>query len=160
MNITTQRVTNPSRELSETIKAFYLGLQIGEYEFEQLRDTSNSQAELMFQEYINASKEDPTYEYHLAFVDNIPAGFIEFSEEKEIENTYKKYLRINSLYIEPRFRRQGLGNTLLQIAKDKAKQSGYDYLGLGALYHNIPAINLYKKFGFQEYGVEFMMSTK
>ena len=153
-------MTNPSRELSETIKAFYLGLQIGEYEFEQLRDTSNSQAELMFQEYINASKEDPTYEYHLAFVDNIPAGFIEFSEEKEIENTYKKYLRINSLYIEPRFRRQGLGNTLLQIAKDKAKQSGYDYLGLGALYHNIPAINLYKKFGFQEYGVEFMMSTK
>ena len=160
MNITTQKVINPSSELSETIKSFYLGLQKGEYEFENLRDTSNTQAELMFQEYIKTTQEDSTYEYHIVLVDNTAAGFIEFSEEKEIENTYKKYLRINSLYVEPQFRRKGLGNILLQIAKDKAKSSGYEYLGLGALYNNIPAISLYKKFGFKEYGIELMLPTK
>lgn len=160
MNISTQKVINPSSELSEIIKSFYLGLQKGEYEFENLRDISSTQAELMFQEYIKTAQEDSTYEYHMALIDNTPVGFIEFSEEKEIENTYKKYLRINSLYIEPQFRRKGLGNILLQLAKDRAKKSGYEYLGLGALYHNIPAINLYKKFGFKEYGIELMLLTK
>ncbi len=160
MTTNIKKISYPTPELFDTIKSFYLGLQIGEQEFEPLRDTTTQQAELMFEEYQKTTQEDSTYEYHMAFTDGVPSGFIEFSSEAEIENTYKKYLRINSVYVDRQFRNQGIATQLLTVAQNRAKELGYQYVGLGVLHKNNPAINLYKKFGFGEYGIEFMKPLK
>lgn len=157
---TVQKIEYPREDLFGTIKSFYLGLQIGEHAFEPLRDITRQQADLMFEEYQKTCQEDPTYEYYMAFTDGIPSGFIEFSKEDEIENTYKKYLRINSLYVDPQFRNHGIATLLLDTAKNRAKELGYKHLGLGVLHQNSPAISLYKKFGFADYGIELMLPVK
>jgi ribosomal protein S18 acetylase RimI-like enzyme len=160
MTTTIKKISYPTPELFETIKSFYLGLQIDEHEFEPLRDTTARQAELMFKEYQKTSQENSNYEYYMAYTNGIPSGFIEFAPENEIENTYKKYLRINSVYVDNQFRHQGIATQLLKVAEDRAKELGYEYVGLGVLYKNNPAINLYKKSGFGEYGIEFMKRIK
>lgn len=160
MTITIKKISYPTPESFDTIKSFYLGLQIGERESEPLRDITAKQAALMFAEYQKTSQNDPTYEYHMAFTDGVPSGFIEFSSEDEIENTYKKYLRINSVYVDNNFRNQGIATLLLKTAQARAKELGYLYIGLGVLSKNNPAINLYKKFCFSEYGIELMKPVK
>ncbi len=155
-----KKITYPSPELFDTIKSFYLGLQTGEHEFEPLRDITQVQAELMFQEYQKTCQEDPSFEYYMAFTDGVPSGFIEFTSEDEIENTYKKYLRINSVYVDNKFRNQGIATELLKTAEDRATELKLTYVGLGVLYKNNPAFNLYKKFGFDEYGIELMKPVK
>ena len=156
-NTIIKKIEYPTPELFNTIKSFYFELQKSEHEFEKLRDISDEQAELMFKEYEKTCKEDKTYEYYMASTDDKPSGFIEFSAEKEIENTYKKYLRVNSLYVSTKYHKHGIGIKLLQKAKERAKEEGYTHLGLGVIYGNTPAINLYKKFGLIEYGIEYLM---
>lgn len=154
-----KKIKYPSPELFETIKSFYLGIQVGEHEYESLRDTTTQQTQLMFEEYQKTCQEDSNFEYYMAFTDGVPSGFVEFSSEDEIENTYKEYLRINSIYVDSRFRNRGIGTQLLQTAKERAKELKYSYIGLGVLCKNEPAINLYKKFGFGDYALEFMSSV-
>ncbi|MBP9702233.1 GNAT family N-acetyltransferase [Candidatus Woesebacteria bacterium] len=160
MATTIKKITYPTPELFDIIKFFYLGLQMGEHEFESNRDITEAQAELMFQEYVKTSQENSSYEYYIAFTEGVPSGFIEFSSEDEIENTYKKYLRINSIYVDSRFRNQGIATELLKTAEARARELGFTYVGLGVLYRNSPALNLYKKFGFDEYGIELMKPVK
>jgi ribosomal protein S18 acetylase RimI-like enzyme len=160
MTTTIQKIEYPREELFETIKSFYLGLQIGEHEFEPLRDTTKQQAQLMFEEYQKTSQEDSTYEYYMAFTDETLSGFIEFASENEIENICKKYLRVNSVYVDSKFRHQGIATKLLAIAENRARELEYTHVGLGVLHKNNPAINLYKKFGFGEYGLELMKSIE
>jgi ribosomal protein S18 acetylase RimI-like enzyme len=160
MTTSIKRVAYPTPEIFDTIKSFYLGLQIGEHEYESLRDITTQQARLMFHEYQKTSQEDSSFEYYMAFTDAVPSGFIEFSTEDEIENTYKKYLRINSIYVVKEFRNQGIATMLLKTAEDRAKILGFSYIGLGALLQNSPALNLYKKFGFDEYGIELVKHVK
>ncbi len=160
MATTIKIITYPTPELFDTIKSYYLGLQMSEHEFESNRDIAEAQAELMFQEYVKTSQEDSNFEYYMAFTDGVPSGFIEFNSEDEIENTYKKYLRVNSVYVDNKFRNQGIATELLKTAEDRAKELGFTYVGLGVLYKNSPALNLYKKFGFGEYGIELMKAVK
>jgi ribosomal protein S18 acetylase RimI-like enzyme len=155
-----KKITYPTPELFEIIKSFYLGLQISEHKFESYRDITEAQAELMFQEYVKTCQEDSNFEYYLAFTDGVPSGFIEFSSEDEIENTYKKYIRVNSVYVDNKFRNQGIATELLKTAEDRARELGFTYVGLGVLCKNSPALNLYKKFGFGEYGIELMKAVK
>lgn len=155
-----KKITYPTPDLFDIIKSFYIGLQMGEHEFESNRDISKAQAEMMFQEYEKTSQEDSSFEYYMAFTDGIPSGFIEFSSEDEIENTYKKYLRVNSVYVDNKFRNQGIATELLKTAEDRTRELGFTYVGLGVLYNNSPALNLYKKFGFGEYGIELMKPVK
>ena len=155
-----KKIVYPTPEFSDIIKSFYLGLQMGEHEFESNRDITQAQAELMFQEYVKTNQEDSSFEYYMAFTDGVPSGFIEFSSEDEIENTYKKYLRINSLYVDNKFRNQGIATEILKVAENRAGELGFAYVGLGVLYKNNPAINLYSKLGFAEYGIELMKPIK
>src|SRR3989339_1176197 len=151
-----EKITYPTPELLVTIKSFYLKLQKSEHQYESQRDITETQAEIMFDEYQKTCREDSSFEYYMAFTDGVPSGVIEFSSEDEIENTYKKYLRINSVYVDNKFRNQGIATMLLKTAEDRAKILGFSYIGLGVLHQNHPALSLYKKFGFGEYGIELM----
>jgi len=61
---------------------------------------------------------------------------------------------IRRIYIDPAFRRQGLGRALLRHAEQCAKQLGYDALVLSTAEIQTAAIELYKAEGFTQTSVE------
>jgi GNAT superfamily N-acetyltransferase len=56
---------------------------------------------------------------------------------------------LDTLVIDPNFRRQGIASALIQHAAEVAKELGYERMGLNCETDNVPAYNLYQKLGFQ-----------
>ena len=61
-------------------------------------------------------------------------------------------LRIYSIAVDPRFTRRGVGRALLQSCEQYARASGRDAITLEVRYDNAPAIGLYEKSGFRQFG--------
>jgi putative acetyltransferase len=57
---------------------------------------------------------------------------------------------LKRMYVLPEHQHKGIGKILLEEAITLAKECGYEYIRLDTLNHMIPAINLYKKYGFYE----------
>lgn len=57
---------------------------------------------------------------------------------------------LKRMYIKPAFQKQGKGVVLLQKAVEFARALNYSTIRLDTLNYMIPAINLYKKYGFYE----------
>ncbi|VEN72765.1 putative phosphinothricin acetyltransferase YwnH [Candidatus Desulfarcum epimagneticum] len=57
-----------------------------------------------------------------------------------------------SIYISPEHRGKGLGRTLLEESLESAKQFDIKTIVGFIFSHNIPSINLFKSFGFEEWG--------
>lgn len=59
------------------------------------------------------------------------------------------------IIISKQYRSQGIGTDLMNRTLDEAKEniSGIEIITLGVFSDNQRAINLYKKFGFKEYGL-------
>lgn len=58
-------------------------------------------------------------------------------------------LLINAMYVDERFRRQGVASQLISLAREAARTLGFDKLSLFVLADNTPAQKLYKSTGFQ-----------
>lgn len=57
-----------------------------------------------------------------------------------------------SLYVDPRFHRQGVGQSLLNSAIEQSPKLGiYTLIGI-AFAENLPSVELLKKFGFEQWG--------
>lgn len=65
-----------------------------------------------------------------------------------IENSWY----IDSLCVNKSHRRQGIGEKLIYLSKEKAAKSGYPSLSLIVFADNKPAMSLYKKTGFKMAG--------
>ena len=63
---------------------------------------------------------------------------------------------LDCLCIDKSVRKQGLGKKLLDEFINVAKKKCIKYVKLNAFESNIPAVNLYKKEGFEEYSVYYM----
>ena len=63
---------------------------------------------------------------------------------------------LDCLCIDKSVRKQGLGKKLLDEFINAVKKQGIKYVKLNAFENNIPAVNLYKKEGFEEYSVYYM----
>lgn len=57
---------------------------------------------------------------------------------------------LKRMYVQPQHQHKGIGKNLLQQAIELARCCQYDYIRLDTLNHMLPAINLYKKYGFYE----------
>ena len=57
---------------------------------------------------------------------------------------------VKRMYVKPAFRRFHIGDTLLKILIEHAASSGYMRMRLDTLDNMVPAIALYKKYGFIE----------
>ena len=55
---------------------------------------------------------------------------------------------LKRMYIKPNYRKQGIGQKLVDILSQKAKQNGYDIMRLDTLDTMLPAISLYRNNGF------------
>ena len=59
---------------------------------------------------------------------------------------------IDELYIEPGFRRRGLGRRALEFLEEKARASGVNALHLEVDRGNDPAMELYRRTGYENHG--------
>lgn len=62
-------------------------------------------------------------------------------------------MEVMNLAVHPEFRRQGLGATLLDAALGHSRRAGARQGFLDVKESNLPAIDLYRKFGFKQIGV-------
>ena len=73
-------------------------------------------------------------------------------EIKEKDNGFmrkRKLMTIDTLCIDERFRRQGIGTRMLNFAKDLGKEKGCTDLYLTVNPKNKNAINVYESFGME-----------
>ena len=59
---------------------------------------------------------------------------------------------IDELYIEPEFRRRGLGRRALEFLEEKARASDVNALHLEVDRDNDPAMELYRRTGYEDHG--------
>jgi ribosomal protein S18 acetylase RimI-like enzyme len=66
----------------------------------------------------------------------------------------KHIAEIHSMYVKQEYRNQNIGYNLIQMAFDLCKEKDVEIVRLSVVDGNDSAINLYKKLGFVEYGIE------
>ncbi len=79
--------------------------------------------------------------YFTAFVDGELAGYI--GAENVLGEVY-----INNVAVFPRFRRRGIGESLVNILLDISRSENVDFVTLEVRKSNLSAIALYEKCGF------------
>lgn len=87
-------------------------------------------------------------ETYIAYADHEPAGYAMFFQ------TFSTFLGVPGMYledlfVEPRFRRRGIGRMLLGHLAGIAVKRGYGRLEWAVLDWNAPAIDFYKALGAQ-----------
>ncbi len=86
----------------------------------------------------------------VAFDQNKPVGMCSLRENDGIRPDLTPWL--GSLVIDTKYQRQGIGKSLINISKDKAKNMGYTKLYLFAIDSSIP--NYYSNLGWSKIGID------
>jgi GNAT superfamily N-acetyltransferase len=60
------------------------------------------------------------------------------------------------VYVEPPYRRQGIGRALMEYAHTWAKTQGYTQIGLQVFTNNQPAIDLYQQLGYRDRSISML----
>jgi len=101
------------------------------------------------QRLVAGLRQHPTTIVLLAFHGEEPAGiligFVGFSTFMALP-----LINIHDFYVEPQFRRRGIGRLLLQAVEDQARDLGCCKLTLEVEEHNQTALSLYHQMGFAE----------
>lgn len=82
-----------------------------------------------------------------AFIDGELAGHAILSLRRDSPS-----VRIYSIAVDARFARRGVGSALLQACENYARLHQKSQLTLEVRYDNAPAIALYEKWGFRQFG--------
>jgi ribosomal protein S18 acetylase RimI-like enzyme len=87
---------------------------------------------------------DATFRGYLALVDGAPAGYAKVQFKPDEGRVY-----VSSLYVLPGYQGKGVGRILLDTAEGRARGYGVDRIWLGVMTQNTPALDWYRKIGFQ-----------
>lgn len=122
----------------------------------QLHDAIN-----LFNEYANSLNISLAFQNFSEELHNInmmygsPTGCLLLVYENEQAIACAAYRKIGDaicelkrMYIKPNYRKQGIGQKLVDMLSQKAKQNGYDIIRLDTLDTMLPAISLYRNNGF------------
>lgn len=78
------------------------------------------------------------------------------NEYKRMNWTYEasneEVLAVHTLCVSPFFTKQGRGQEILKFGEELGKKLGCKYIRLDTHHDNVPAFNLYKKYGFNYVG--------
>ena len=84
-------------------------------------------------------------------------GYVNGYIVKNSEMYYKEPVAyLDNLCVSKTYRKRGIGKNLIDEFCKIVKEKGARYVKLNAFENNIPAVNLYKKEGFEEYSVYYM----
>lgn len=81
-------------------------------------------------------------------VDGVAVGYI-LLEPKEINYRTAKTVEVSNMAVMPEYRSSGVGATLMNKAKEWAKEHGFQTIMVNAYIKNIRAVDFYKKQGFK-----------
>ncbi|MBV8390484.1 MAG: GNAT family N-acetyltransferase [Mucilaginibacter sp.] len=85
----------------------------------------------------------------VALENDLPIGFTQLYPKYSSVSAVKNWI-LNDLYVEPGFRKQGIGEALIKTAMDFAKSDGASYVQLETAVDNYTAQSLYEAIGFQK----------
>lgn len=100
-----------------------------------------------------------TESIYIARLENKIVGYI-IIDIKEKDNgfmRYRKILSIDTLCIDEKFRRQGIGTKMLEFAKRLGKEKNCTDMHLTANPNNKNAIKVYENFGMKVNNISYMM---
>lgn len=89
----------------------------------------------------------------IAEIENKPVGYVALSH-KSFDYRKSKYVEVENIGVDTRYRSKGIGKQLMEASADWAKQQGADRLYVEAFWGNDRAIKYYKNNGFVEMGLE------
>lgn len=126
-------------------------------------DTDYTEAAVLFKEYaawLNIDLGFQHFEEELRELKTIYTkpygGIILCSNGREyiacagIRKIYAQNAELKRMFVKPSFRGKGIASTLLKMALQLANDCGYKKVKLDTLNTMLPAMALYKKFGFKE----------
>jgi len=79
-----------------------------------------------------------------------PMGYLVLYPSSREELTGVLQTWIMDFAVLPKYRRQGVGRTLMESAEQYSREQGIPYLGLAVSSHNLHALQLYEMLGFAE----------
>lgn len=85
----------------------------------------------------------------IALDNDAPVGFTQLYPKYSSVSAVKNWI-LNDLYVEPSYRKQGIGEALIKTAMDFAKGDGATYVQLETAVDNYTAQSLYEGIGFQK----------
>ncbi|KKU91942.1 MAG: GCN5-related N-acetyltransferase [Microgenomates group bacterium GW2011_GWA1_48_10] len=89
----------------------------------------------------------------IAYSDNQPVGYVALSI-KDLGYRKSKYVEIENIGVDERYRSRGIGKLLIDASVKWAKEQKATKLWVSAYWDNKRAVNFYKKNGFYESGLE------
>lgn len=91
-------------------------------------------------------------EHYFISVDDQLAGYMKVNwGEAQTEHELGNAFEIQRIYILQAFQGYGLGKKLFELALEKAKTEGFDWVWLGVWEGNVKAQSFYKKYGFTKF---------
>lgn len=94
----------------------------------------------------------------IAFIDEIAVAFTQLYPKYSSGKAEKNWI-LNDLYVNEKYRKQGIGEALISTAMDFAKDDGAKFVQLETATDNFTAQSLYEQIGFvkQEPDEEFLL---
>ena len=98
-------------------------------------------------------------EIFVAKIDDEIVGYftVNVIEKLNPSMRYRKYLAIEAICVDENYRNKGIGTSMLEFAKDMAKENKCTDLYLTVNEENTNAIKLYEKFGFKVKSLAYSM---
>ncbi|GGH27615.1 GNAT family N-acetyltransferase [Sphingobacterium alkalisoli] len=87
----------------------------------------------------------------VAMIGEEPVGFVQLYPKFSSARLQKDWI-LNDLYVLKRFRRQGVGEALINSSLTFAREAGASFMQLSTAFDNHTARRLYERLGFQPKG--------
>ncbi len=95
----------------------------------------------------------------VAKLENEIVGYVTISMQEKNHHglKFKKYLKIDAICVDEKWREKGIGNALLNFVKDFGKKNGCTDLSLTVNQENEKAIKVYEDFGMKVKSIAYSM---
>ncbi len=90
--------------------------------------------------------------------DAVPAGYIVLTLGYSFEH-HGRDAFLDELYVEPQCRRRGIARQALQFVEEQARKMGVQALHLEVDHGNDPALELYRRSGYEDHG-RYLMTKR
>ncbi|WP_233164770.1 GNAT family N-acetyltransferase [Pedobacter sp. ASV28] len=105
----------------------------------------------MAKAFIDARLENNESVIFVALDENQSVGFTQLYPKYSSVGLVKNWI-LNDLFVNPEYRKQGIGETLIKTAMNFAKEQGAAYVQLETAVDNFTAQSLYEQIGFVKQG--------